>query len=154
MKKLMSRAFWAGAGAGTAYLLDPDRGRSRRARLTDQARARLRRAGREAEREARGEAGAVQGRARQATTPDQPPADDRALVDRIKSEVLPRHQAGEVVVDAVGGEVTLRGQMASSERMAALVSAVAAVPGVARVVELLHLPGEEAPNKQAALRAS
>lgn len=72
--------------------------------------------------------------------------DDARLLARVQSELfrdaaLPK---GDIALDAVGGVVTLRGQVD-----AALVSdvpvRVAAVEGVLRVENLLHAPGTPPP---------
>ena len=157
MKRLVNlvrRLAWGSIGALVFYLVDPDRGRARRARLRDQALARLRRAGNHGNREV----GAVGRRARdriqQALHHSGPPADDKALDDRIRSEVLGHHDSSQVVIETTGGTVTLRGEMASRARMDSLVEGVRRIPGVAAVVDLMHLPGADAPNKEASLRAT
>jgi osmotically-inducible protein OsmY len=60
--------------------------------------------------------------------------------------------AKHISVDAAKGAVTLRGQLDDREAIARLESAVRRVDGVREVVNLLHLPGEPPPNKEAALR--
>jgi hypothetical protein len=60
--------FMTGAlfGAGIQYLYDPQAGRGRRARLKDQAVARLRKGGRELAKKARYQRGVVQGKVHEA----------------------------------------------------------------------------------------
>jgi BON domain len=152
---LTKLALAAAAGAGVAYLFDRDRGRARRARLRDQARAKLRREVRDLERHARHERGRVEGLVHRAThRHPTPPENDHVIVDKIRSEVLGRMPdvAHHISVDAAKGVVTLRGQLDDREAIARLEGAVRRVDGVREVVNLLHLPGEPPPNKEAALR--
>ena len=145
----------AALGASAAYFLDPDQGHSRRARTRDRVGARSRRAMRAAERRVRYERGRAKGRwhsLRSGSRLD--PVDDRALVDRVRSEVIGRtgHRS-EISVDAFGSVVSLRGQLPDEATIIDLCEQVAAVPGVHRVENLLHTPGSIAPNKEAVHRA-
>ena len=69
--------------------------------------------------------------------------DDRTLTDRVKSEIFRPADSpkGDVVVDSENGVVHLRGSVASSELRDRLVGAAAAVDGVLRVDDLLHVRG-------------
>ena len=69
-------------GATGMYYLDPERGRSRRARTRDQLAARRRRLAREVEREQRYEEGVERG-LMHGSMPVRVPADDQALGDRV-----------------------------------------------------------------------
>ena len=139
------------AGATVSHLLDPDRGRARRAQARDQLLATGRRTRRSMSRRARYAAGQLEGAVhpRQHRS-DQP--DDTTLVQKVRSEVLGRSQFADclVSVDAAGGTVHVRGQIETQEAIDSLVEAVARVPGVAKVESHLHLPGQPAPNKAAA----
>jgi osmotically-inducible protein OsmY len=143
-------------GLAVGYLFDPSRGRARRARLRDQTRAGLwrdaRRVGQRA-RYARGRLVGVAHRLRR--TPAGPPVDDRALVDRIRSQALGRmpELGHRINLVACNGVVTVRGQLEDRADIARVQDAVSRVPGVERVTSLLHLAGEVAPNKADALRA-
>jgi osmotically-inducible protein OsmY len=79
--------------------------------------------------------------------------DDATLAHRIESEVLGTAPEG-ITMNAEDGIVVLRGEVDSPERMSELAQAVLRVPGVTGVENLLHLPGEPAPNKAPALEAS
>jgi osmotically-inducible protein OsmY len=153
---LKRTAVAAGVGAAAAYLLDPDRGRSRRARLRDQGKAFGRRKARVLERQAsfqRGRAEGVIQRARHRGS--RPPADDRALADRVRTEVLrgdPAHT--HLNVDAVDGVVSVRGQVADLDTAMDIERRIRQIPGVADVENLLHTPGQPAPNKADALRTT
>jgi osmotically-inducible protein OsmY len=92
-----------------------------------------------------------------ATHPVEQPKDmdDATLVDKVESEVLRGPNVPEgITVNAEDGIVVLRGEVDTPERMTELAQAVLRVPGVAGVENLLHLPGEPAPNKARALEAS
>ncbi|MGX6448586.1 BON domain-containing protein [Patulibacter sp. S7RM1-6] len=67
--------------------------------------------------------------------------DDRTLTDRVKSEIFRPVDApkGDVVVDAEGGIVHLRGSVVSAAQRDQLVTAARAVDGVLRVEDLLHV---------------
>jgi hypothetical protein len=58
-----------------------------------------------------------------------------------------------VTVDA-SYRVTLRGELEDAADATRLEAAVRAVPGVDDVVNLIHRPGEAAPNKADAIKAS
>ncbi len=154
LRSLTGRLVWSSVGALLFYLFDPERGRSRRSRLFGQASGILRRASRTGSRKLRYACSSWLGQRRRQALGGGAPADDRALTDRIKSEVLPRHEAGDVVVEATAGVVTLRGQMASDARIEALAGDVRQIPGVREVVNLVHVPGTDAPNKEPSLRVS
>jgi osmotically-inducible protein OsmY len=90
-----------------------------------------------------------------ATHPTEQPKDldDATLARKVGSEVLRTAPEG-ITVNAEDGIVVLRGEVSAPERMSELARAVLRVPGVTGVENLLHLPGEPAPNKAPALEAS
>ena len=140
----------AAAGAAWAFLFDRNRGRARRAQLRDQARSTLRRDLRAIERQASLRRGRLGGLAHRATHRNPTlPENDQVLVDKVRSEVLGRRPevAHHVSVDAVGGVVTLRGELDDAAASSELVAAVRQVAGVIDVTDLLHRSGEPAPNK-------
>jgi osmotically-inducible protein OsmY len=144
----------AALGAVAAYLLDPDRGRRRRVVLRDRARAAARREVRVVERRASYRRGRVIGWAKRLRhRRSGPPADDRVLVDRIRSE-LRGITAGRphLTIDAVDGIVTLRGQVEPDLARDAELR-IRGVAGVRGVVNLLHDARHPAPNKADALRS-
>jgi hypothetical protein len=156
--RLRSMLFGAALGAAAAYLLDPDRGRGRRARLAAQAAAAFRRTSAMAAGRGRYAVSAAVGRvleARSRLTPA--PADDTTLRDRIRSEALghARIPAGRINIDVVDGRATLRGELDDARVIEEVAERVRAVPGVLAVENLLHTRSEEpAANKRAAIRAS
>lgn len=145
----------AAAGAGAAYVCDPVRGRRRRAELRDRGRAAFRHELRTIERQASYRKGRAAGRVHRLThRHGSPPDDDRALADKVRSEVLGRMVGGpHLTLDVNEGVVTLRGQLPGRPAADDVVRAVRSVPGVVDVVDLLHEPGTPAPNKQDALNA-
>ena len=144
----------AAAAAIATYFFDPERGRTRRARLTDQAGAAVRRPLNRGWREAEKKQTYIRDRAagmrhELGSTPA-PPESDRELVDRVRSNVLgdERFSSYTINVDAVDGKVVLRGQLDQPEDIRALKDAVASVPGVREVEDFTHLPNTPPPNLQ------
>lgn len=131
----METAGIAGASVGTGvaieYFLDPDRGRSRRARARDQAARAVRRANnacavlvRDLSNRSRGLAATARYRSRDGDV------DDDVLEQRVR-ETIGRHvgHPHAVEVSADGGVVTLRGDVLRREAKRAA-AAVRRVPGV------------------------
>jgi len=149
-------AIGATAGAGLAYLFDPEQGRSRRARLKDQAQAQARRTRGQAEARARYAAGEAKGRVAEVTGRGRPsPADDRVTADLVRQSLAAlTFPTSDVTVEVVDGWATLRGQVEATAQIEAVVEATRSTPGVVDVGSYLHLPGQPAPNKEQALRAS
>ncbi|HEX2195242.1 MAG TPA: BON domain-containing protein, partial [Candidatus Limnocylindria bacterium] len=136
------------AGAAAAFLLDPERGRSRRARLADQTAAFFRDVSGNLERGGRYLSSTVQGKAealRAAGTAEAPP-NDAALAMKVESELFrdPDVPKGDININVEQGIVVLRGQVADPSMSERLEKAARAVPGVWEVENLLHLPGEPA----------
>lgn len=158
MRFKLKTVIGAGAlGAAVMWLYDPDQGARRRHRLQDVLRSRANRAEREVERKLRHERGRLEGMVHRFSHPQHgPPADDRTLVDQIKSEVLgkERFTNHDVLVEANEGVVVLRGQVDDPVVRVELESTIEQMPGVQRVESYLHAPGEEAPNKAEALHAT
>jgi len=143
-------------GATAAYYADRDRGHARRTRDADRARARLRRRRRQAASHARYEAGRAEGDAAiRAGAGRFHPADDRAVADNLRAVLSGLDvDTSDVTVEVVEGVVRLRGQVADRKASLRVVQAVSGEPGVRLTESLLHLPGQPAPNKVAALRAT
>lgn len=139
----------AAAGAIASFLLDPARGRARRARLRDQGAATARRVVRQAEQATNRVRSDVVGRMsamRASRSPDTRPIDDATLGDRIQSSVFrdASMDKGSINLNVERGVVVLRGEVPDQETRERLVAEVEAVDGVWTVRDLLHLPGEEA----------
>jgi BON domain len=135
-------------GAIAAFLLDPVRGRSRRAQLLDQGGAVIRRTGRRAERAIRG-AGATASGAVAAIQHRQPSGtgaiDDVTLRDRAETELFrdPSVPKGSINVNAERGILVLRGEVPSVELRDRLESEAERIDGVWSVHNLLRVEGEE-----------
>jgi osmotically-inducible protein OsmY len=144
------------AGAAAAYFADRDQGRRRRAKVSDKARSWARHRRRAADRAARYEAGVQAGeaaRARGAGTYH--PHSDADLHEHLRMVLANLDvPTSTVTVEVVEGVVRARGQVGSVDDAARVIEALGAVPGVETVESLLHLPGQPAPNKAAALAAS
>jgi osmotically-inducible protein OsmY len=153
--RLFRTVVYAGGAAAAAYFFDPEQGRARRAQARDQLGAKLRQAERTAEARLRYAEGKAEGLLHSvASMPAQPPVDDRALSDRIRSELGDRFPDETAELTVVDGTVELRGQVGDEAAKALLVAEVKKVTGVRRVVNLLHTPDQPAPNKAEAEQAS
>jgi hypothetical protein len=149
MKKAL--LFGAGLGIGTAamYLLDPDRGKRRRALVTDKFNLALRKTGdcmevtgRDLRNRTRGTIAAIQSR----LSSEQP--DDSVLVDRVRSRVgRSVSHSSAIQVTAENGNVTLSGPILADE-VPHLLSCVKWTPGVKDVNNNLEVH-EEAGNHPA-----
>lgn len=144
--RILAFAGGVAVGAVAAYLLDPILGRTRRARLADQAAAGGRDALEGAERLGRRMASDVEGRvqaARYGTEGYEAP-NDVTLARKVESEVLGRPDVpkGSILVNAEQGRVVLRGRVDRPELRDDLTRLVLAVDGVDEVENLIHLPDE------------
>jgi hypothetical protein len=136
------------AGALAAYVLDSERGRERR----DQLAARVRRSKHQLTRTGRAKALRSVGHAKGALHRLHPgegePLDDAGLAHKVES-VLFRDTTvpkGSISINAEEGKVFLRGQVESAEQIEHAAEVTVGIPGVDEVVNLLHLPGTEAPH--------
>jgi hypothetical protein len=146
MRKGIVLAGGVGAGAALMYLLDPDRGRRRRARLHDQAlhaagaaRATLGKRARDLSNRTRGlvaEAG-THFRCEQAS--------DEVLAERVRSKMgRAVSEPGDIEVSVGEGRVTLRGVVFAheSERLLRCVARVRGVQGVENQLKIKRRHGE------------
>lgn len=145
----------AAVGAALAMLLDPDRGRSRRARLADQAAATARRGVRGAERATRKVQSDLSGRLtamQHANDEGDPFPDDVTLASKVQTELFrdPSVPKGSINVNVERGIVVLRGEVPDDAMRGELIGRVETMPGVWAVRNLLHLPGEPAPQETVA----
>jgi len=141
-----------GAGYAIAYWLDPERGHSRRAELSQRLGGVSREASRTAQRTIERAGDRATGiKSRVTGGPDNPHPDDLTLLDRVESQVFsdPTIPKGDINVMVVEGKAVLRGQV-SEPQIGAIEAAVRKVVGVKDVENLLHTPGTPAPNKAAA----
>ena len=121
----------------------PDRGRSRRAKLSDQAAALARKAEEKTRAQAEYQKGVVQGLAHDLTEPfrPEPEFDDDTLRQKVKSEAIGRWDGpkNDVEVDVDNGVVTLKGNI-DAQNVDRLIRLVKGVPGVASVNDQLSVP--------------
>jgi len=144
----------AAGGAVAGFLLDPARGRARRARLLDQGAATIRRAARTGQQtvnQVRGRVDARVAAVRADHTTQARPIDDATLTDRVRSIVF-RDDAvpkGALNVNVERGIVVLRGEVPDQDMKTRLLADVERIDGVWSVRDLLHLPGEPAATSAA-----
>jgi hypothetical protein len=144
-------------GAALAYFLDPDRGRTRRARTSDQIGAALRSSGRRAGRTRRRLSARTAGMVEKARYQqhDYQAPNDAALAHKVESELFGRPEVpkGRINVNAEHGVVVLRGQVETTEQIDQIEEATRQIEGVTDVKNLLHVAGTVAPNKRKATSA-
>jgi osmotically-inducible protein OsmY len=143
MSKFVRIVGIAAAAAAAMYLLDPDRGRSRRAKLTDQAAALARKAEEKTRAQAEYQKGMMKGLAHDLTEPfrPEPDFDDETRRQKVNSEAIGRWEGltSDVEVDVDDGVVTLKGNV-DAEKVDRLIRLVKGVPGVASVNDQLSVP--------------
>jgi hypothetical protein len=144
-------------GAALAYFFDPDRGRTRRARASDQVGAALRSTGRRAGRTRRRLSARTAGMVEKARYQrhDYQAPNDATLAHKVESELFGRPEVpkGRINVNAEQGVVVLRGQVETTEQIDQIEEATRQIEGVTRVENLLHVAGTAAPNKRKATSA-
>jgi hypothetical protein len=148
---LVIGAIGAAIGAGIAFLLDPVRGRSRRAQLADRGAALARDAGREIDRGIRRVTSTVSGKmAAIGAGPGQAMPNDASLAMKVESELFrdPSIPKGAININVEQGVVVLRGEVPDPELGERLEHEARAIPGVWEVENLLHAPGEPAPTQR------
>lgn len=155
---LVGAAIGFALGALVGYLLDPDRGRARRARYMDRAAALARDAGRGLERGQRMVASTIEGKASalmRGHGGDIMP-NDAALADKVETELFgdPTVPKGAMNINVEQGIVVLRGEVPDPEMRERLEHQARKIPGVWEVENLLHLPGEPAPTERPSARQS
>ncbi|HEX7223503.1 MAG TPA: BON domain-containing protein [Candidatus Limnocylindrales bacterium] len=138
-------------GAVLAFMLDPDRGRSRRAVTADRVAGTARRTRRHVGRIGRRVGSTVAGwreRAAHAGETGADQLDDIALAHRVESELF-RDQSvpkGRLNINVENGVAVLRGTVDDEGMIASLERKVLRIPGVVGVRNLLHRTGTPAPN--------
>jgi osmotically-inducible protein OsmY len=129
----------AAVGIGSAliaYLFDPERGKSRRARLSDQTKSRIRKVQDATRQQMEYQSNRLKGLAHELKS-DGPPADldDDLIRQKIKSEVIGPAQLANVEIDVRNGVVTISGELEDSQYRR-LARDIAKVPGVESVDQL------------------
>ncbi len=135
----------AGLGAGLMYLLDPERGRRRRALLRDQLTRTTHRAMHRvnvAARDIGHRTAGLAAEARHRLTTEHP--SDRVVADRVRARIGRTVSHPHAVrVDVAGGRVTLSGPILAREvdDLLACVSSIRGVTGVENRLEVYEQPG-------------
>lgn len=141
---LLMGVIGAAAGAAAAFLFDPDRGRSRRARYGDQAAALLRDAGRRIGRGTRHLSSTLEGKAAalRSSGIGSSNLNDASLAKKVESELFrdPAVPKGALNINVQQGVVVLRGEVPDAAMRERLESTVRDVAGVWEVENLLGLP--------------
>ena len=116
-----------------AYLFDPDRGRSRRARISDQMGAAARDAARRAESQFEYQKGVAEGVAHEVSSAfrtDDSDYNDATIEQKVRSEALgPLGLANSVEVDISDGTITIRGSVPSEDDRDRLLDEVSKIAG-------------------------
>lgn len=133
MRKLLLLATTALGVWALAYLFDPDRGRSRRARISDQMGAAARNAARSAEAQFEYQKGVAEGIAHGVTSTfqkDDKDYDSATIEQKVRSEALgPLGLADSVEVDITGDAITIGGSVPSEEDRSRLLDEVRKIAG-------------------------
>lgn len=133
MKRVMI-LLGAAMGAAIAYLLDPDRGRGRRARLVDQLSAKRRDLSAAARKKVEYEKGVMTGVVHEATAPFRPTPEfsDDVLAQKVRSEALGPSGVSvrDIEIDVTDGVVVLTGRVSSENARWDLVRRIERVAGV------------------------
>lgn len=144
MRRVTFFTIAAGIGAALAYLFDPDRGRSRRAKLADQSAARARDVVETAKAKAEYQKGVAKGvihEAKDSLRPEQD-YDDRTLLQKVKSEALGYWpESGSIEVDITEGMVRVSGSVANESDRERLIEMIRKVEGVGLIDDRLRVEG-------------
>jgi hypothetical protein len=139
MRRLITRTTWATVGAASAYLFDPVSGRSRRARLIDQARSKIRREVDKLSKRYRYEKGRARGALFEIIPTEDFPASDEDLLQKVRSEAVGTMpgSVSHVSVSVDDGVVYLAGVSRDQALEQELVDRISNVKGVRAVRDLL-----------------
>jgi len=152
--RLMKRFITTGAAlAALSYFFDPINGKRRRDSIRNRSAAWFRSTGRQTDRLSQNARSRAAGLSQKAThlrpaAKEQP--DDVTLAHKVETEIFRGDNVpkGDINVNAEGGVVFLRGEVADETLIDTLGSAARKVQGVLEVENLLHTPGTPAPTKQ------
>jgi hypothetical protein len=139
------------AGAGAAYFLDPISGRRRRHTTRDRGSSLARKGAHRGRRFTRHAASEIVGRGKRVlhTLPhEEPDLDDATLAHKVETILFRDREVpkGQINVNAENGVVFLRGEVNGPDLVNTLEDRVRKVKGVKGVENLLHLPGQPAPD--------
>lgn len=132
----------AAIGAAIAYLFDPDRGRSRRTKLADQAAARARDAAGAVKAKTEYQKGVAKGIIHDVTAPlrGEETYDDDTLLQKVKSEALGYWpDANEIEVDITNGMVRVSGTVDNESDRENLIKLIRDVEGVGLIDDRIRV---------------
>lgn len=142
MSKSLLVGIGAAAGAALAYLFDPDRGRSRRARLSDQLAARGRDVTESVRKQAEYQKGVAKGIIHEASDmlKAEKDYDDETLLQKVRSEALGYWDGSDSIeIDITNGMVRISGSVDDEAARERLIELVRAVEGVSLVDDRLRV---------------
>jgi osmotically-inducible protein OsmY len=142
MRKLTLVGVVAAAAAAAAYLLDADRGRCRRGRLSDQAAARARDVSEAVKAKVEYQKGVAQGVVHEVTEPFRPEKeyDDQTLLHKVRSEALGRWPwSDSIEIDITDGNVTINGTVETTSDRERLLDLIRDVDGIGMVDDRLEV---------------
>jgi len=141
MRKTLLVIGSAAFGAALAYLFDPDRGRSRRAQLSDQAKSQIRDATEAVRSQADYQAGVARGAFHEAASAVEPERefDDDTLLQKVRSEALGHFPSDAVEVDITDGTVHVSGSIPTSADREKLLGMIREVEGVDSIEDRLEV---------------
>lgn len=132
----------AAIGAAIAYMFDPDRGRTRRARIADQAAARARDAAGVVKAKAEYQKGVAKGIIHDVTEPLRGDGtyDDDTLLQKVKSEALGYWpDSHDIEVDITNGMVRVSGTVAKESDRENLIKLIRDVDGVGLIDDRIEV---------------
>lgn len=140
MRKPLFFGLAATVGALLAYLFDPDRGRSRRARLSDQASAKGRDLFHSIKQTVEYQKGVARGVLHDITGTLRPEIeyDDETLTQKVRSEALGYWEgSGDIEIDITDGMVRITGSVGGEADRERLIELISGVDGVSLVDDRL-----------------
>jgi osmotically-inducible protein OsmY len=144
MRRVPTFVLGIATGAAIGYLLDPDRGRSRRARLRDQTKSQVRTASESLKNRLEYQRGVARGIVHDLTEPLGPQRQytDDTLLQKVKSEALGYwDHEGTIDVDIRDGQVMLTGRVDSERGRDRLIELIRAVDGVGLIDDRVDVSG-------------
>ena len=142
MRKLLISLGLVTVGVVVMYLMDPERGRSRRARLADQAKARSKDVADAVSAKAKYQAGVVKGAAHEVAevfTSHDDGYDDETLLQKVRSEAIGPAGLPDIQVDVTDGEVTISGSLDDEKAKRRLIKSIQKVDGVRAIDDFIEV---------------
>jgi osmotically-inducible protein OsmY len=144
MRRLIAFALGMTTGVALGYLFDPDRGHSRRTRLSDQTKSQARSASESLKSSLEYQRGVAKGMVHDLTAPFRPRReyDDETLLQKVRSEALGYWEHPDTIeVDIRDGMVRLTGRVESEKGRDHLIELIRAVDGVGLIDDRLDITG-------------